>query len=199
MIYQGQEQHLNGSGTPLNRQALWLTEYNTDAVLYQLIAKLNAIRKHAYNIDNDYVTTPSRSVFVGGSELAFVKGVEGLQVLMVLSNQGSQGKPFQLTLPFSFNAGTAVTEVLNCKNYTLDNQGELTIDMDAGEPRVFFPTRYMEGSGLCGYSSANVSLADLKTSQPSLESLGFVGNGCPDRTAWVAFMLAITTGLLMMF
>lgn len=196
MIYQGQEQHLDGTGTPLNRQALWLTEYNTDAVLYKLIAKLNAIRKQAYNIDNDYVTTPSRAVFVGGSEIAFVKGVEGQQVLMVLSNQGSNGKPYQLILPFSYNAGTQVTEVLNCKNYTLDNNGELTIDMDAGEPRVFFPTKYMQGSGLCGYSYANESLVILKT---GAKSPGVNGSGSrPDRTVWAALMLAITTGLMMM-
>lgn len=197
MIYQGQEQHLKGSGTPLNRQAMWLTDYDTDAVLYKLIAKLNAIRKHAYKIDNDYVTTPTRSVFVGGSELAFLKGVEGMQVLILLSNQGSGGKPYELSLPLSYNSGTEVTEVLNCKNYTLDNQGEFIIDMNAGEPRVFFPTEYMEGSGLCGYSNKNVSLAVLKNSR--FKSLGVVGSGSFDLTAGAALLWAITTGLIIMF
>jgi alpha-amylase len=197
MIYQGQEQHLKGSGTPLNRQAMWLTDYDTDAVLYKLIAKLNAIRKHAYNIDNDYVTTPTRSVFVGGSELAFIKGAEGMQVLILLSNQGSSGKPYALSLPLSYNAGTEVTEVLNCKNYTLDNQGEFIIDMNAGEPRVFFPTEYMEGSGLCGYSNKNVPLAVLKNSR--FKSLGVVGSGSSDLTAWATVLWVITTGLMIMF
>ena len=163
MIYQGQEQHLKGSGTPLNRQALWLSGYDTDSVLYKLIAKLNAIRKHALVIDNNYVNIPSRAVFEGGSELALVKGTEGLQVLSVLSNQGSAGKPYKLSLPYSFNAGTEVTEIFTCKKYTSNNQGEIQLDMDAGEPRVFFPTKYMTGSGLCGYSAANVTLAGLKT------------------------------------
>lgn len=55
MIYQGQEQHLDGAGEPHNREAIWLTKYDTSAPLYKLISKLNAIRKHAYNLYNDYV------------------------------------------------------------------------------------------------------------------------------------------------
>lgn len=160
--------------------------------------KLNAIRKHAARIDSNYVTTESRSVFVGSSEIAFIKGTEGLQVMIILNNQGSQGSAYELTLPLSYNAGLQVTEVLNCKNYTLNNMGELTVDMDNGEPRVFYPTEYMEGSGLCGWSASNVSLATIKTSWTST-SLGVVGGGNPGRVAGVALMLAITTGLMMMF
>ncbi|KAJ5682034.1 glycoside hydrolase superfamily [Penicillium maclennaniae] len=198
MIYEGQEQHLKGSGTPENRQAIWLSNYNTDAVLYQHIKKLNTIRKHANKLDNQYVTTESRSVFVGSSEIAFVKGTEGLQVMTLLNNQGSQGGAYRLTLPFSYNAGTEVTEILTCNNYTLDNQGELTVDMDKGEPRVFYPTQYMEGSGLCGWSAANVTLVAIRTGTTST-SLGVVGSGNPGRVACVALVLAITTGLMMMF
>jgi alpha-amylase len=53
--------------------------------------------------------------------------------------------------------------MLNCQNYTVNNQGQLQIDMDKGEPRVFFPKEYMEGSGLCGYAASNASLASIKT------------------------------------
>ncbi|KAJ5089846.1 glycoside hydrolase superfamily [Penicillium argentinense] len=190
MIYQGQEQHLKGSATPLNRQALWLSKYNTDSVLYKLIAKLNAIRKQAQKLDSDYVKIHSRAVFQGGSELAFVKGTEGLQVLLLLSNQGASGKPYSMTLPFSFNAGTHVTEVLNCKNYTVDSQGELQVDMDAGEPRVFYPTKYLEGSGLCGYSSANISLVELKTGYHAASSHGFTLHGSLKSTTWALLGLS---------
>lgn len=163
MVYQGQEQHLKGSATPTNREAIWLTHYKTDSVLYKLIANLNAIRKHAFMMDQDYVVTPSRPVYQGGSELVLVKGVEGLQVLTVLSNQGTQGKPYDMTLPFSYNAGTELIEVLNCKVYTVNNHGELTVKMDKGEPRVFYPTKLMDGSGLCGYKLSNVTLSEIKT------------------------------------
>ena len=50
IVYQGQEQHYNaegGSSTPYNREAIWLSGYNTDAELYQLVTSLNAIRHNA--------------------------------------------------------------------------------------------------------------------------------------------------------
>lgn len=199
MVYQGQEQHLKGAGTPLNRQALWLSGYDSDSILYNLISKLNAIRSHAQRIDNNYIHTESRSVFQGGSELAFIKGIEGLQVLMLLSSQGKAGKPYDLSLPFSFNAGTQVTEILNCKNYTVDNQGELKLDMDAGEPRILYPTKYMGGSGLCGHSSSNITLTQLKTGFSSTKSLGNPTRGNPTGTILVSFILLLFLSIERLF
>jgi alpha-amylase len=86
---------------------------------------------------------------------------------MLLSNQGTQGKPYSLMLPVTYNAGTAVTEVLNCKTYLVNEKGELHVDMDKGEPRVLFPSKLLEGSGLCGYSSSNISYADIRTGRGS--------------------------------
>ncbi|KAB8220203.1 glycoside hydrolase superfamily [Aspergillus novoparasiticus] len=163
MIYQGQEQHLDGPGTPDNREAIWLTKYNTDAELYKLITKLNTIRKHAYKLDPNYVSLQTYPIFRGGSELGFRKGVEGRQVVMLLSTQGSNSSAYNLTMPVSFNGGVQVMDVLNCVNYTVNQQSELIVPMDKGEPRVFFPASLMPGSGLCGYTTANVSFVDLKT------------------------------------
>lgn len=165
MIYQGQEHHLDGPGTPKNREALWLSKYDTSAELYILIQKLNKIRKHAYNLGSDYVDEQTRPVFRGGSELAFSKGVEGRQIVMLLSTQGTQASAYDLQLPVTYNAGTTITEVLNCKNYTIDSWGQLVVPMVKGEPRVFYPTQLMEGSGLCGYSGQRVTLAELKTGE----------------------------------
>lgn len=194
MIYQGQEQHLNGVYNPWNREAIWLTGYKNDTVLYKLIAKLNGIRKHAYTLDPDYVDVQTHSIFTGDSELAFSKGVEGRQVIMLLSNHGTQGKPYTLTLPVSYNAGTAVTDVLNCKAYSVNEIGELTVDMDQGEPRVFFPTKLMNGSGLCGYSSKNISYADLMTGRGSgSSSLGAKNKGSANikQPLLLTFMMSL--------
>ncbi|KAB8230364.1 alpha-amylase [Aspergillus alliaceus] len=163
MVYQGQEQHLDGPGTPDNREAIWLTGYNTDAELYKLIAKLNTIRKHAYKLDPGYISLQTYPIFRGGSELGFRKGVEGRQVIMLLSTQGSNSSAYNLTMPVSFNGGTEITDVLNCVNYTVNQQSELVVPMDKGEPRVFFPTGLMPGSGLCGWPAENVSFVELKT------------------------------------
>lgn len=163
MIYQGQEQHLDGPGSPENREAIWLSEYNTDAELYKLIGKLNAIRKHAYRLDNHYPDVETYPIFEGGSELGFRKGIEGRQVVMLLSTQGTNSSAYNLSMPVSFTGGTVVTEILNCVNYTVNTQSELVVPMDKGEPRVFFPADLMPGSGLCGLPVANVTYAALRT------------------------------------
>ncbi|CAG8136942.1 unnamed protein product [Penicillium salamii] len=163
MIYQGQEQHLDGNATPDNREAIWLTKYPTNSVLYKLIGKLNAIRKHAYILSRDYLDLPTRTIYQDSSVLAFTKGIEGRQVVMVLSSQPSTSTYYTIHLPYTYNAGVELLDVLNCKNYTVDNRGSLEVDMDKGEPRVFFPTEYMDGSGLCGYPLSNASLASIKT------------------------------------
>ncbi|KAJ5794269.1 hypothetical protein N7457_000868 [Penicillium paradoxum] len=192
MIYQGQEQHLDGDGTPNNREAIWLTKYDTDAELYKLIAKLNGIRKHAYSLGEDYLSHPTHTIFQGGSELAFMKGVEGRQVVMVLSTQNSTSKSYSMRLPFSYNAGTTVIDILNCNNYTVDNEGTLEVDMDKGEPRVFFPTQHMDGSGLCGYAASKVSWGSLKTTSGAT-SLGSVITTV-HGTSLAVFLLAAVAG-----
>lgn len=193
MLYQGQEQHLKGGDNPWNREAIWLTGYKNDTVLYKLIATLNRIRKHAIKLDSGYVNAQTHSIFTGESELAFSKGVEGRQVIMLLSNQGTQGKAYPLTLWVSYNAGTAVTDVLNCKAYAVNDNGELIIDMDKGEPRVLFPTKLLDGSGLCGYPSANVTYADLKTGRGSgLTSLGARNKGSANnKPLLLVFILSL--------
>ncbi|KAL2871447.1 alpha-amylase [Aspergillus lucknowensis] len=183
MIYQGQEQHLAGAGTPQNREALWLTEYDTEATLYKHIAKLNKIRKHAYRLGEDYLSEVTNPVYRDDATLAFSKGIEGRQVVMVLSMQGArQAKSFDLTLPVTYNAGTPVTEVLGCQNYTVNNEGELIITMDKGASSVFFPTNLLDGSGLCGFKLDNITLGELKTGEEpqgssGARTLGRMGDG----------------------
>lgn len=56
IIYAGQEQHYNGGSDPSNREAVWLSGYNTDSELYKLIAGANAIRSHAIRQDDGYLS-----------------------------------------------------------------------------------------------------------------------------------------------
>ncbi|RDW87069.1 alpha-amylase [Aspergillus mulundensis] len=172
MIYQGQEQHLSGDGTPKNRQAIWLSDYNTNSELYKLLGQLNALRKHVISLGTDYLDESTVPLYRGQIELAFSKGVEGRQIIMLLSGQGSKGDEYTLSLPISFNAGTTVTEVLSCTNYTTvasgERAGELDVKMDKGEPKVFFPAELMEGSGLCGHAKGNVSFTKLVTGQDAV-------------------------------
>jgi alpha-amylase len=56
IIYAGQEQHYNGGNDPANREALWLSRYDTSSKLYTFIASTNAIRTFAINNDPEYLT-----------------------------------------------------------------------------------------------------------------------------------------------
>ena len=56
IVYQGQEQHFDGSSTPTQREQLWKSGYDTSAVLYKHIARLNAIRHLAIKNDDGYLS-----------------------------------------------------------------------------------------------------------------------------------------------
>lgn len=66
IIYEGQEQHYNalgGSSVPYNREAIWYSDYNTEATLYQFIKTLNTIRTYAINAaSGEFASSPTRFV-----------------------------------------------------------------------------------------------------------------------------------------
>ena len=57
IVYAGQEQQFSGAKDPENREALWLSGYNTKSELYTLISKANGIRNHAIKHNKNYVTS----------------------------------------------------------------------------------------------------------------------------------------------
>lgn len=59
IIYEGQEQHYSaegGSSAPYNREAIWHSNYNTEATLYQFIKTLNTIRAYAISVASGQLT-----------------------------------------------------------------------------------------------------------------------------------------------
>jgi len=151
-MYYGQEQHLAGEYAPLNRQPLWETNYDTSAPLYNLIASLNKIRNHALATDIRYVTNMSSMLYTDGSTYAARKGPNGVQIVQVLSNQGSQGGEYELAVPAAADAGTKMTEIFTCDEVTAGQNGTIVVKMDAGAPRIFFPSFNLNGSGICGHA-----------------------------------------------
>ncbi|KAL5336430.1 glycoside hydrolase superfamily [Aspergillus crustosus] len=151
VVYQGQEQHMKGEFSPYNRGPLWETRYNTHSPLYNTTAMLNKLRNHAISQDKDYISNHSQELYLDGSTYATRKGAEGSQIVSVFSNQGSQGGAYRLTIPGTFAAGTEVMEVLSCRRVTAEKEGKITVEMDAGEPKAFYPFKKLDGSGLCGF------------------------------------------------
>lgn len=158
-MYYGQEQHLTGNYSPYNRQALWSTDYDTTVPLYTLTATLNKLRNHAISVDSSYVTSVSSILYTDDSTYAARKGPNGVQIVAVLSNQGTGGGDYELSVPLAADVGTNMTEVLGCTTVLAGTNGTIVVDMGEGVPKVFFPTFNMNGSGLCGYAADSTTSA----------------------------------------
>ncbi|GIJ98378.1 hypothetical protein Aspvir_000495 [Aspergillus viridinutans] len=169
-VYQGQEQHMQGNYTPFNRGALWTTNYDTTGPLFNLTATLNKLRNHAISIDNRYVTNHSIELHVDNSTYATRKGPEGAQIVSIFSNQGSNGGKYQLALKDAYAPGTEVMEVLGCSKLVANDVGNLTVEMNAGEPRAFFPVAQLNNSGLCGFEKQKTVSSSNSSSNNSAQS-----------------------------
>ena len=148
-IYQGQEQHYNaqgGSTDPYNREALWYSGYNTNAELYQLIATLNKARKQAIHDDSTYLQYRSWPIYTDTTTIAMRKG----KMVTVLSNKGVNGASYTQKIPAGYGKGVKVTELISCATLTADSNGSIKVPMANGQPRVYYPTSRLSGSGLCG-------------------------------------------------
>ncbi|KAH0037353.1 alpha-amylase, partial [Aureobasidium melanogenum] len=189
IIYQGQEQHFSGSSVPNNREALWLSGYSTSSQLYPFIATLNMIRKQAIKQDTGYLTYKAYPVYSDASTIVMRKGTTGSQVIGLFTNKGSSGSSsFTLSSEASgFTAGQAVTDVLSCTSYTADSNGNIAISVNAGAPRVLYPTSKLAGSGLCGGSSSTSGI-------PTTIRTSTVTGGCSTpTTVAVTFTDKVTT------
>jgi alpha-amylase len=163
-----------GNYSPYNRAPLWSgsesgNPYDTSAPLYNLTATLNALRNHAIKIDSRYVSNHSQELYLDPATMATRKGPEGVQIVGVFSNQGENGGEYQLSVgPGAFDVGTEVIEVFSCTKSQANDAGNVTALMGAGEPKAFFPTAQMEGSGLCGYASDKQAATNTSSgAQPS--------------------------------
>ncbi|KAF7513129.1 hypothetical protein GJ744_010525 [Endocarpon pusillum] len=202
-MYQGQEQHMPGNYSPYNRAPLWSgsesgTPYDTSAPLYNLTATLNALRNHAISIDSRYVSNHSTELFLDPSTMATRKGPDGVQIVAVFSNQGEKGGEYELSVgPGAYETGTEVIEVFSCTKSNANEAGNVTALMGAGEPKAFFPTAQMKGSGLCGYSSdAEAATNTSSGAHPSAKNGAAIAADVRWGTALLGVMGALVFWLL---
>lgn len=152
VVYYGQEQKFAAAFNPVNREALWPSNYDTTTPLYTLTAALNAIRTHAFKQSRDYGSSIMTAIYHDQHNVAFRKGPAGDQVVTVLSNAGEQSGSPTLTLPArdtGFQAGAKITEVLTCKEVTADGNGNVNVAIPQGLPGVYYPSAGLSGSSLC--------------------------------------------------
>ncbi|KAJ6072642.1 hypothetical protein N7467_010727 [Penicillium canescens] len=150
IIYAGQEQHYSGGSDPNNREATWLSKYNTNSELYQLIAKANAIRNQAIYKSDKYTTYKNYPIYKDDTTLAMRKGYSGSQTITVLSNLGESGSSYTLSLPDTeFKAGDKLMEIITCTSVTVDSSGKVPVPMAKGQPRILYPSSLIQGASLC--------------------------------------------------
>ncbi|CRG83126.1 alpha-amylase, putative [Talaromyces islandicus] len=148
IIYAGQEQHYDGGNDPANREATWLSGYNTTSELYTWVAKMNKIRNYAIQWDHGYTTYNNYPIYQDDNNLAMRKGSNGSQIVTVVSNVGAAGGQYSLTVTGAgYKAGTVLTELVTCTNVTVEDSGDISVPMNSGLPSVLYPASKLNATG----------------------------------------------------
>lgn len=189
---------MTGNSSPFNRAPLWPTNYDANAPLYKLTATLNTLRNHAIKTDSHYVSNHSTELYLDDSTMASRKGPNGVQIVSVFSNQGSGGGQYELSVPGAFDPGMQVMEVMNCTKTTANSAGNITVQMGAGQPKVFFSMAQLNGSGLCGSSgkAANGSGSTGNSSSSGKHNAAAAGASMQASTLALSVLCGIAFWLL---
>jgi alpha-amylase len=139
-VYQGQEQHFSGGETPSNREALWLSGFDTTTELYMTAAKLNKARNTLIGLtnttDKTYVDSQAQTLMTNDNHLCQVKGPEGFQIVSCIVNHSSSGPSYELSIG-GFTAGDQVVDLISCGTSTADDTGNVTMYMNKGQPKAY--------------------------------------------------------------
>lgn len=199
IIYYGQEQHFNGAFNPVDREALWLSKYNTDAPLYKLIASINQLRTHAFQADDKYGSYVGFTIYHDEHTMAMRKGFDGGQVITVLTNQGESADSSTLNLKNTgFSGGEKVTEVLSCKEQTAASDGTINVALSNGVPRVYYPSKGLEGSKICQKGTSSTTSSGSGSSGSSKPSSAVSSQRFLGGSSIVAFVGVLSFWVLWM-
>ncbi|MCJ1354418.1 MAG: hypothetical protein MMC33_004406 [Icmadophila ericetorum] len=198
-IYYGQEQQFNGAADPYNREALWTSNYNTKAPLYQYISILTKMRKSVISATPTYTTSLTKMLYNDTNYLAMLKGVTGNQVLTVLTNVGAGGANNTINVSGTgYTTGESLTDVISCETTAANTNGDLAIPISGGMPRVFYPTSKLGGSGLCGNALANTTTGNNPSSTGSTASHSPTGASSQTSMSFSILSAAFLVGLGML-
>lgn len=166
IIYQGQEHQYAGGGTPNNREAVWFSGYSTTSELYKWITKLNQIRSRAIADDSRYLTYNASPIYSDSKSVAVRKGYAGSQVIGVYTNAGSSSS-VTVTLSSSatgFEGNQPLVDTMSCNTFITDSSGGISVTLNGGVPRIFYPLARLSGSGICPDSTGTPTATVQPTS-----------------------------------
>jgi alpha-amylase len=195
VLYYGQEHNLNGSFNPVNREALWLTGYDTSTPLYKLTSILNTLRTHAITSNDTYLDYIGRVIHHDEHTLAVRKGFDENQIIMLLNNNGAESSTSETTLSDTgFREGKTVIEVIGCKTMTAGREGDLAVRIERGAPQVFYPIASLEGTSICKGGDQDGSGnggGDSKKPNASPELMKSFSTGlCVSVFIWIWFFIS---------
>ena len=138
IVYYGAEQGFSGNEDPVNREALWLSGYNTSSPLYTLVAAANTARNllsqnATYNYWSPYWTYKTKIVSAQNEMLALRKGYDK-SILTLVTNRGTSSPqlgPYTIG-DTNFDQGDTIVELLSCASMTVGQYGVINVTIPAG-------------------------------------------------------------------
>ncbi|KAF9074062.1 glycoside hydrolase superfamily [Rhodocollybia butyracea] len=158
ILYYGQEQGYQGGNDPSNREALWLSGFDTEnKPLLTHVTTLNAARKQAISANSSFLTTKAKFISQpDSSTLAISK-----PPMLTLLTNGGNSSSVKWSIPSSanlFSGSETVVDVLSCNTVTTASDGSLSVTASSGLPQVLMPASALSESGsLCKSSSRSKS------------------------------------------
>ncbi|KZO91942.1 glycoside hydrolase family 13 protein [Calocera viscosa TUFC12733] len=140
IVYEGQEQEYTGGAVPYDREAIWLSGYETNKPLYKHITTLNMARQAAKNGSSSFLTTHMEVISTSTHSIAMAK----YPMLSVLTNVG-QSASGQVSVAVGslgngYSANSELVEVISCSSVKVDGSGNLAFTTQSGAPAVFLPS-----------------------------------------------------------
>jgi alpha-amylase len=167
-----------------NREAMWLSNFNTETDMYKHFGKLNTARSVMGQAQPSFYTTKASVADSTDSEIAISKP----PMLSVLSNRGAGSGSNTLKLNnLAYDANTQLLDVIGCKTYSTNGDKSLDVTVQDGAPQVFVPASLNQDNKICS------STATGSSSGGDSKSAGFVDAKIPV----VAGAMTVLAGLFL--
>lgn len=142
ILYYGAEQGFSGGEDPGNREALWLSGYNTSHPLYQLVKQVNFARNAmvsgvTYDYWSPYWVHKTKFIYTTDNVVGIRKGYDK-SIVSVITNKGTGADnfgPFEIG-DTNFHAQAQIVNVVTCKTKTTGDAGVFSTTVIDGEPQV---------------------------------------------------------------
>lgn len=149
IIFYGQEHNLPGGNDPYNRVAAWLPqngELDANTALCQYVTRLNKIRAWAIKKSAGYTTYGANVLNYSDDQILIRKDV----IRSILTNGGmGQASGSYTTVGAAFTHSVTVVDMISCKTYQADKDGEVTANVGGGAAAILMESSVAFGSGIC--------------------------------------------------